>query len=74
MIESLHILVVVVWEVVRKCIEEQSIQGAILSRMTRANNFMAWVRGPKADYDNWAELVGDPWWRWESVLPVLNEV
>ena len=46
----------------------------LTTHVVRANNFMAWCRGPKVDYNDWAELVGDPWWRWESVLPVLNEV
>lgn len=39
-----------------------------------ANNFMAWVRGPKVDWDDWAATVQDPWWRWDSVLPVMKEV
>lgn len=52
------------------------MQGICMSALTlcRANNFLAWVRGPKADFDEWAEVVGDPWWRWDSVLPVMNEV
>ncbi|KAK5384020.1 hypothetical protein LTR20_008152 [Exophiala xenobiotica] len=37
-----------------------------------ANNFMAWVKGPSADYDDWARLVDDPWWRWENVKNVIN--
>lgn len=32
-----------------------------------ANNFMAWVRGPRCDYDDWADAVGDDWWKWENV-------
>ena len=52
------------------------VPGTSMSALTlcRANNFLAWVRGPKADFDEWAEIVGDPWWRWDSVLPVMNEV
>ncbi|KAL6253368.1 hypothetical protein RBB50_001091 [Rhinocladiella similis] len=39
-----------------------------------ANNFMAWVKGPAADFDEWSRLVDDPWWRWENVKNVLNEL
>lgn len=28
---------------------------------------MAWVRGPRCDYDDWADAVGDDWWKWENV-------
>ena len=35
---------------------------------------MAWVKGPSADYDDWAELVDDSWWRWNNVKQVLNKV
>ena len=33
-----------------------------------ANNFSAWCRGPKCDWDHWAELTGDEWWRWDNVV------
>ena len=33
---------------------------------------MAWIRGPKCDWDEWAERVGDPWWRWENVVEVMK--
>ncbi|KAI1627324.1 glucose-methanol-choline oxidoreductase [Exophiala viscosa] len=39
-----------------------------------ANNFMAWVKGPSADYDDWADLVDDPWWRWDNVKQILNKL
>lgn len=35
---------------------------------------MAWVKGPSADYDDWADLVDDPWWCWDNVKQVLNKV
>ena len=37
-------------------------------------NFMAWVRGPKADFDDWADLVGDESWKWEKVLGDMKSV
>lgn len=37
-------------------------------------NYMSWVRGPKADFDDWAKLVGDETWTWENVLPHFKEV
>jgi choline dehydrogenase-like flavoprotein len=37
-----------------------------------ANNFMAWIRGPKCDWDEWAERVGDPWWKWENAVEVMK--
>ncbi len=46
----------------------------VLNADFRANNFMAWVKGPDVDYDDWAELVGDPWWRWANVKQELNKV
>ncbi|KAL4875840.1 hypothetical protein BJY04DRAFT_210965 [Aspergillus karnatakaensis] len=32
-----------------------------------ARNFMAYHRGTKGTYDQWAELTGDPSWGWDSV-------
>ncbi|KAM0803866.1 glucose-methanol-choline oxidoreductase [Usnea florida] len=31
-------------------------------------NFCVYTRGPKADYEQWAHLVGDNSWSWEHVL------
>ena len=73
MTESLLTLGVVAWGVARKGVLEDLLAD-LRTHAARANNFMAWCRGPKVDYDDWAELVGDQWWRWESVLTVLNEV
>ena len=33
-----------------------------------AINFCGWTRGPRADYDRWALLVGDDAWTWDNVL------
>jgi hypothetical protein len=32
---------------------------------TRLTSFLAWSIGSSADYDRWAELVGDESWAWE---------
>ncbi len=32
-------------------------------------NAMCYVRGVRADYDEWARLAGDERWRWSNVLP-----
>ncbi|MBV8620695.1 MAG: GMC family oxidoreductase N-terminal domain-containing protein [Curvibacter sp.] len=32
-------------------------------------NGMIYMRGQARDYDHWAELTGDPRWRWQQVLP-----
>lgn len=37
-------------------------------------NFSAWVRGPKCDWDAWAEMVGDEWWRWENVVDEMRKL
>lgn len=39
-----------------------------------ANNFSSWCRGPKCDFDAWAEAVGDKWWRWENVVKIMNRL
>ena len=31
-----------------------------------AINFCVYTRGPRADYDRWADLVGDSCWSWEK--------
>jgi choline dehydrogenase-like flavoprotein len=35
---------------------------------------MALARGPAADYDEWAKLVGEDGWKWENILPLMREV
>jgi choline dehydrogenase len=32
-------------------------------------NGMIYMRGQSRDYDHWAEVAGDPTWRWEACLP-----
>ncbi|MGM0701281.1 MAG: GMC family oxidoreductase [Pseudomonadota bacterium] len=32
-------------------------------------NGMLYIRGQARDYDHWAELTGEPDWRWENCLP-----
>ena len=32
-------------------------------------NAMCYIRGAPADYDQWADLSGDPRWSWQQVLP-----
>ncbi|KAL9602213.1 MAG: hypothetical protein Q9179_002617 [Wetmoreana sp. 5 TL-2023] len=34
-----------------------------------AINFCVWTRGPRSDYERWAQLVGDDTWSW----PVVNQ-
>ncbi|KAK7755844.1 hypothetical protein SLS62_002130 [Diatrype stigma] len=35
-------------------------------------NGCGWIRGARADYDHWSELVGDPRWRYENQLPYFK--
>ncbi|WP_232806860.1 GMC family oxidoreductase [Geodermatophilus chilensis] len=37
-------------------------------------NAMIYVRGAAADYDEWAELTGDPSWSYEHVLPLFRRM
>ena len=39
-----------------------------------AINFCVYTRGPSADYDHWAQLVGDNSWSWEQSLRRFNKV
>ncbi|OQE45057.1 hypothetical protein PENCOP_c002G07232 [Penicillium coprophilum] len=39
-----------------------------------AVNYMALARGPAADYDEWARLVGEDGWKWENILPLMKEL
>ena len=36
-------------------------------------NAMLYLRGQARDYDEWAQLTGDPGWAWQNVLPVFME-
>ncbi|ODN00431.1 Protein PTCD3, mitochondrial [Orchesella cincta] len=36
-------------------------------------NYMFYVRGHPLDYDNWANLTGDPQWKYENVLPYFKK-
>ncbi len=42
-------------------------QGVVLGGSTSVNA-MVYMRGRKAEYDDWAEMTGDPGWNWESML------
>jgi len=37
-------------------------------------NFMTWARGPKCDWDEWAARTGDDIYKWDNILPLLNDV
>jgi len=37
-------------------------------------NFMTWARGPKCDWDEWAKRTGDDIYKWENILPIMNDV
>lgn len=39
-----------------------------------AINFCVYTRGPRADYDHWAEQIGDDTWCWENVLQRYKKV
>ncbi|PIG86446.1 hypothetical protein AARAC_006468 [Aspergillus arachidicola] len=39
-----------------------------------AVNYMALARGPAADYDVWAKMVGDDGWKWENILPLMKQL
>ncbi|KIV79958.1 hypothetical protein, variant [Exophiala sideris] len=38
-----------------------------------AINGGAWTRGPRSDYDYWAELVGDDAWSYDNLLPYFRK-
>ncbi len=46
-------------------------RGRVLGGSTSINA-MVYMRGQARDYDEWAELTGDPGWAWDSVLPVFK--
>ena len=39
-----------------------------------AINVMVWARGHKANYDEWAEVTGDPAWNYDSVLSIYRRI
>lgn len=39
-----------------------------------AINVMVWARGHKANYDEWAEVTGDPDWNYDSVLSIYRRI
>ena len=43
-------------------------RGKVLGGCSSING-MIYMRGQARDYDHWAELTGDPRWRWDAVLP-----
>jgi choline dehydrogenase len=45
-------------------------RGKVLGGCSSING-MIYMRGQARDYDHWAELSGDPAWRWEHCLPVF---
>lgn len=46
-------------------------RGRVLGGCSSING-MIYMRGQRQDYDQWAEIVGDPSWRWDQVLPVFK--
>lgn len=47
-------------------------RGKVLGGCSSING-MIYMRGQQPDYDRWAELTGDPSWRWENVLPLFRQ-
>jgi choline dehydrogenase len=45
-------------------------RGKVLGGSSSING-MIYMRGQSGDYDHWAELSGDPSWRWDQVLPLF---
>lgn len=39
-----------------------------------AVNLSSWVRGPKCDWDEWAERTGDEWWKWENAVGYMKDL
>ncbi|WP_342115665.1 GMC family oxidoreductase [Pseudoduganella sp. OTU4001] len=47
-------------------------RGKVLGGSSSING-MIYMRGQSSDYDHWAELCGDPSWRWSEVLPLFRK-
>jgi choline dehydrogenase len=47
-------------------------RGKVLGGSSSING-MIYMRGQSADYNHWAELVGDPSWAWDQVLPLFTK-
>jgi choline dehydrogenase len=45
-------------------------RGKVLGGSSSING-MIYMRGQSGDYDQWAELTGDPSWAWDKVLPLF---
>lgn len=46
-------------------------RGKVLGGSSSING-MIYMRGQAGDYDRWAEVSGDPSWRWDQVLPLFR--
>jgi choline dehydrogenase len=46
-------------------------RGRVLGGCSSING-MIYMRGQARDYDHWAEVVGDPAWRWNACLPFFK--
>ena len=47
-------------------------RGRVLGGCSSING-MIYMRGQSRDYDHWAEVSGEPLWRWEHCLPAFRE-
>jgi choline dehydrogenase len=47
-------------------------RGKVLGGSSSING-MIYMRGQAGDYDRWAEVSGDPSWRWDQVLPLFRK-
>lgn len=47
-------------------------RGKVLGGSSSING-MIYMRGQARDYDHWADVTGDPSWRWEQVLPLFRK-